>query len=1300
MSNYLSVCYGLGVRGCLPYTSLPMKSRAKVARACVALAVGLSCYPVEAESPNRRTGGPSKRSSEKKIYQTKEGELLHLGHGGSAKSGMEPHCPPIYDQPGVDGYSPVLDGRGKKEVDMQIRAAGIALDRAERHAAEWGHASIASAVLVETHSQSDGFYINATGDYEGFATAARNGRQGGASRLIEDTLKAKLEGTFGSDSRQKREDRIEELRQLKTFTDEQYQLELSKRKLQQLQRTPLSPPTPETPMDPVDPDIAPDGPNAGEGKTTTGDPAADAAAQTAAAAALAADPATTTTTTTTTTNNPNYATADLLPKLGDTTNVFVDSTFTDSQTTLKTAVPAQAEDDTPNLEELALLADHLQPSESDVMKTAASNMVMQKILNYLTKPVRAGSDHVPWFMVTQVSVSPGSRTFRDYAAETTLHPYYAKVDKPTGQLIPQKDPKTIHPGIFAAFPLVEAQALDLRNSERYETQLSMAIAAKLLTAGKQTEAKFFLEKMTKVQQDIATRTMLPIVVPNSNGREVTYRFDPGLQALVDPGNRKKGSGMILQPNSVPALIVIMTDRKSLKCYPALHFELHTRWIPKKKSNVWSATWDGIVRNYNPRSAMLPSEVMGAASSMDEAKRRLDWVSWKLGEMGVSSAYDIALEQGRMRCSALMSKIGSYQSNIALPVHFNVLPNDALTNGSLSGPSSAGGGGLKLDSRYEQKIIVERVSGPEEHSDLNALVKVFIGGFPFVEAKEFVDLQDQALKAKKAAEVERKDAEIKGREAKFVRDRLELKMKEVESRRAEIAAKKKEVEDKKKEAANKKREADFKKQEAELKEEAAKVRVEQIDKIQEERPVPYALPEGINLYAMGQEVENLRSESSDLLRDVQELQSFSRKLEFDYQKLEPGVAALDREIESFEADLRDLDIEYTSFQSDLLDLEFKSIASSQSASDLTGRLAAIGYFEPVDRWNAVITLPADRTWTLPTGTHTVTGEFGKPKWPKDPKNPPEPMPPTAITFGTIKLADLDTITVAPASSALAIPPQVPDTGITVTVTGLNLHRVKSAYWNSNLKPVDIISQGKEKLMLHIKVAPPKDTKEILISDSLPPNAALSAPDYSRSIVGSVPVTVQERALALASAAENVKPGTASVTFGGFFPAGTTASLGTDSTPMKLAISEDGSKATVTLGAVFDVLVLGKPSAKIPLVFKSGKDSATVSLNYVNAKVSVVGIYPTVLPAASIPKEMNIVARFEPAYTGDAMVLVGGLSLGVHKVDASGTISIKDLSTRITPDQLEALDKKTDLVLLIGNEPYNMEKVISIVPRPKS
>jgi hypothetical protein len=440
-----------------------MKSRAKVARACVAFAVGLSCYPVEAESPNRRTGGPSRRSSEKEIYKTTQGALLWSDT--DAKSALEPHCLPIHDASGVNGSSPALDARGKKEVEMRIRAAGIALDRAERHAAEWGHASIASAVLVETHSESNRFSIEANTSYEIFANAARKGRQGGASRYIEETLKAKLEGQFGSSTKQEREDKINELDQQKRYAEKQYELEVVERRLKSLRNIPLGPLTPQVPEDPADPGLP-----AGTEKS-------------------AAEPDESST--------KNEASPDLLPPLpvppgaeGDTTNVFVNSSFSPQQATLKTQVPAQATDDTPNLTELALLADHLQPSEGDVMKTAASNLVTQKILNYLTKPVKVGSDHVPWFMVTQVSVSPGSRTFRDYAAETTLHPYYAR--PVNGKLVVQKDPGTVHPGIFAAFPLVEAQALDLRNSERYETQLSLAIAAKLLTAGKQTEAKFYL----------------------------------------------------------------------------------------------------------------------------------------------------------------------------------------------------------------------------------------------------------------------------------------------------------------------------------------------------------------------------------------------------------------------------------------------------------------------------------------------------------------------------------------------------------------------------------------------------------------------------------------------------------------------------------------------------------------------------------------------------------------------------------------------------------------------------------------
>jgi hypothetical protein len=783
--------------------------------------------------------------------------------------------------------------------------------------------------------------------------------------------------------------------------------------------------------------------------------------------------------------------------------------------------------------------------------------------------------------------------------------------------------------------------------------------------------------MTKVQQDIATRTMLPMVVPNSNGREVTYRFDPGLQALVDPGNRKKGSGMILQANSVPALIVIMTDRQSLKCYPNLHFELHTRWIPKKKSNVWSATWDGITRNYNPRSAMLPSDVIGAAASMDEAKRHLDWVSWRIAKEGASDAFDVAIEQGRMRCSALMSKLGSYQSNISLPVHYNVLPN--------------GVGGLILDSSQEQKIIVERVSGPQDYSDMRKLAKVFIGGFPFVHRDKFKEHEEDALKAKAEAEAKETKAETAAKEAEHKKQELERTIAEAESKQKEAELKKQELEATVEEAATKKVEAESKKAEAESKKALVELKNQEVQSWQE-RPSPLKVPDGVNAHAMKEEAQNLAAEAQSLSTQSAILESKSELLTSASETLKTDSRTLEVASQELKASSFQIQADSQRLDTDSKKLQIESHPFVQRASKLMGELGAMGYFDFVEDRNLIITLPANRTWTLPTAVHAVTGGFKK-----EGGNDEEME--EAITFGTITLTDPAPIYVAPLAAAVAIPPQVSSEGIIVTLSGLNLDRVRSAYWNFNWREVEIINRGKDRLVLHIKEAPPKGTKEILISSGLAPSVGVGISDHSHNIVGSVPVVVQERALALASAAENVKPGTASVTFGGFFPAGTTASLGADSTPVKLEITEDGSKATVTLGAVFDVLVLGKPSAKIPLVFKSGKDSATVSLNYVNAKVSVVGIYPTVLPAASIPKEMNIVARFDPAYTGDAMVLVGGLSLGVHKVDASGTISIKDLSTRITPDQLEALDKKTDLVLLIGNEPYNMEKVISIVPRPK-
>ena len=86
------------------------------------------------------------------------------------------------------------------------------------------------------------------------------------------------------------------------------------------------------------------------------------------------------------------------------------------------------------------------------------------------------------------------------------------------------------------------------------------------------------------QQNVATRNAFPVVVPSSQGSDVTYRFDPELQALAVPSSTDSGPGLVLQPSSFPALIVIICDEEDLVTWDSIHANVTTRWIPMEKRN--------------------------------------------------------------------------------------------------------------------------------------------------------------------------------------------------------------------------------------------------------------------------------------------------------------------------------------------------------------------------------------------------------------------------------------------------------------------------------------------------------------------------------------------------------------------------------------------------------------------------------------------------------------------------------------------------------------------------------------------
>jgi hypothetical protein len=253
-----------------------------------------------------------------------------------------------------------------------------------------------------------------------------------------------------------------------------------------------------------------------------------------------------------------------------------------------------------------------QLAEGTVTKIGASDKETELILDYMSDPVKLPDNKRAYLGVMQVSVLPGWRTKQGYIGEVQVSFQYALTksgalkyheqnisDFTPGQqqawaqavLFPGTiDSKSILaqdlglpagevPTVISAFPFAESQIMDLSSSLQRQLSLLAQISASIpQVPGLAASLQSTFRKLT--QQALNTRTSLPLVVPSSQGADVTYRFDPELQALVEPWNSGSGPGQILEPSSFPALIVIICDEDELLAWDSISASIETRWIPE------------------------------------------------------------------------------------------------------------------------------------------------------------------------------------------------------------------------------------------------------------------------------------------------------------------------------------------------------------------------------------------------------------------------------------------------------------------------------------------------------------------------------------------------------------------------------------------------------------------------------------------------------------------------------------------------------------------------------------------------
>jgi hypothetical protein len=234
----------------------------------------------------------------------------------------------------------------------------------------------------------------------------------------------------------------------------------------------------------------------------------------------------------------------------------------------------------------------------------ASNIAIeQKIFSAMSDPSATSDAVIPLFCVVQVSVNPGWRTQQNYLADCAASLEYYDLCKKK----PLSRAERRQPTVFSVLPLIDAQTVEMANSQRELTQLAFQLAASLPARGVDIKAKDLFEFVRRYSKDARSVTPIPVVNSYSSGSTFGFRFSPSFQAMHDPAAKNAKNANVLLPTSFPALVTVLlrkvdlaaavqemtgtavTDESGLDPLPAgfsVMTHVSTRWYLKDRPPLW------------------------------------------------------------------------------------------------------------------------------------------------------------------------------------------------------------------------------------------------------------------------------------------------------------------------------------------------------------------------------------------------------------------------------------------------------------------------------------------------------------------------------------------------------------------------------------------------------------------------------------------------------------------------------------------------------------------------------------------
>ena len=124
---------------------------------------------------------------------------------------------------------------------------------------------------------------------------------------------------------------------------------------------------------------------------------------------------------------------------------------------------------------------------------------------------------------------------------------------------------------------MDAQTIEMANSQREITQLAFQLAATLPAKGVKVNAKNLFQFVRQYAHDLKSVTPIPVVNSYSTGKTFGFRFSPSFQALRDPAQKKSRAANVLLPTTFPALITVIIHDADLHAYLNWYQKNHPGW---------------------------------------------------------------------------------------------------------------------------------------------------------------------------------------------------------------------------------------------------------------------------------------------------------------------------------------------------------------------------------------------------------------------------------------------------------------------------------------------------------------------------------------------------------------------------------------------------------------------------------------------------------------------------------------------------------------------------------------------------